>query len=382
MSEKEKEKKRIYTEGREDIRYRGPLSYRAFKILGWLCIVLSQVVVLMRLDVRLDPSMSEVFKAPIDILSAVSKMSVPLLLIANFSLILNASEGYHRQLIRYFLTLSGVAVLSIFLYERYLVGSASVILGSREMGESAIQLLFRMTVPSGFIAYNLFIDLFLCALLMFFMHYRPKHVFKGKSIVVFRLFSLIPILYEVASLVLKILSVRGKIALPMIVNPFLTVKPPVTFLVFIILVLYIKNRERRFLKHDRSYEDYQIFLETNRNSFHFSRFAAVVLALAGFFDLICTVAGGTVIVLREPELMENMTEVIRRLNAVGISQSLNLLILSPIMLLYSYTRRHKRRFLDSFIPIVGIALIVLVYIEGLYQFIYYLPQIIGSLSPN
>ena len=382
MSEKEKEKKRIYTEGREDIRYRGPLSYRAFKILGWLCIVLSQVVVLMRLDVRLDPSMSEVFKAPIDILSAVSKMSVPLLLIANFSLILNASEGYHRQLIRYFLTLSGVAVLSIFLYERYLVGSVSVILGSREMGESAIQLLFRMTVPSGFIAYNLFIDLFLCALLMFFMHYRPKHVFKGKSIVVFRLFSLVPILYEVASLVLKILSVRGKIALPMIVNPFLTVKPPVTFLVFIILVLYIKNRERRFLKHDRSYEDYQIFLETNRNSFHFSRFAAVVLALAGFFDLICTVAGGTVIVLREPELMENMTEVIRRLNAVGISQSLNLLILSPIMLLYSYTRRHKHRFLDSFIPIVGIALIVLVYIEGLYQFIYYLPQIIGSLSPN
>ena len=382
MSEKEKEKKRIYTEGREDIRYRGPLSYRAFKILGWLCIVLSQVVVLMRLDVRLDPSMSEVFKAPIDILSAVSKMSVPLLLIANFSLILNASEGYHRQLIRYLLTLGGVAVLSIFLYERYLVGSASVILGSREMGESAIQLLFRMTVPSGFIAYNLFIDLFLCALLMFFMHYRPKHVFKGKSVVVFRLFSLFPILYEVASLVLKILSVRGKIALPMIVNPFLTVKPPVTFLVFIILVLYIKNRERRFLKHDRSYEDYQEFLETNRNSFHFSRFAAIVLALAGFFDLICTVAGGTVIVLREPELMENMTEVIRRLNAVGISQSLNLLILSPIMLLYSYTRRHKHRFLDSFIPIVGIALIVLVYIEGLYQFIYYLPQIIGSLSPN
>ena len=382
MSEKEKEKKRIYTEGREDIRYRGPLSYRAFKILGWLCIVLSQVVVLMRLDVRLDPSMSEVFKAPIDILSAVSKMSVPLLLIANFSLILNASEGYHRQLIRYLLTLGGVAILSIFLYERYLVGSASVILGSREMGESAIQLLFRMTVPSGFIAYNLFIDLFLCALLMFFMHYRPKHVFKGKSVVVFRLFSLFPILYEVASLVLKILSVRGKIALPMIVNPFLTVKPPVTFLVFIILVLYIKNRERRFLKHDRSYEDYQEFLETNRNSFHFSRFAAIVLALAGFFDLICTVAGGTVIVLREPELMENMTEVIRRLNAVGISQSLNLLILSPIMLLYSYTRRHKHRFLDSFIPIVGIALIVLVYIEGLYQFIYYLPQIIGSLSPN
>ena len=30
-----------------DIRYRGPLSYQGFQILGWLCIALSQVVVVM-----------------------------------------------------------------------------------------------------------------------------------------------------------------------------------------------------------------------------------------------------------------------------------------------------------------------------------------------
>ena len=30
----------------EDIKYRGPLSYRHFRIFGWLCIALSQVVML------------------------------------------------------------------------------------------------------------------------------------------------------------------------------------------------------------------------------------------------------------------------------------------------------------------------------------------------
>ncbi len=380
LEQPKKVKTRIYTEGREDIRYRGPLSYRAFKILGWLCIVASQVVILMRLDVRMDPSMSGTFETPINILSTVSGMSVPLMLFANFALILNASEGYHRQLIRYLLTLSGVAALSIFLYERYIIGSAAVLLGSREMAESAIEILFRISVPSGFAAYNLFVDLFLCALLMFFMNYRPKHVFKGRGLVIFRLFSLIPILYEVASFVLKVLSIEGKIRLPMIVFPFLTVKPPVTFLVFIILVLYIKNRERRFLRHDRSLEDYQEFLQTNRNSFHFSRFAAIILAFAGLFDLLCLFVGMLALWIRDPEILQNASETLARMNSLGIGQSLGLLLLSPVMLLFSYTRRHKHRLLDSFIPIAGIALIVMVYIEGFYQFIAYLPEMIGYLS--
>ncbi len=380
QKKQKKEKKRIYTEGRADIRYRGPLSYRVFKILGWICIVLTHVVILMRLDIRLDPTMTPVLKTPIGILSSVSSMSLPLLLFANFALILNASEGYHKQLIRYFLSLSGVAALAIFVYERYLVDSAAVLLGDREMGESAVQMIFRMAVPSGYVAFNIFVDLFLCALLMFFMYYRPKHVFKGKALTVFRLFSVIPILYEIASFVLKLLSIEGKITIPVLAIPFLTVKPPVTFLVFIILVLYIKNRERRFLKHDRSLEDYQRFLQTNRNSFHFSRFSAIVLALAGLFDALCLVAGIVIIWLKDPEMMTKTAEAVNRLNDLGIGQSLALLLLSPVMLLFSYTRKYEHRIVDSFIPIVGLGAIALVYVEGLYQFVYSLPMIISYLS--
>ena len=38
-----------------DIRYRGPLSYFHFQILGWLCIVLSQVALFIRLAGRINP---------------------------------------------------------------------------------------------------------------------------------------------------------------------------------------------------------------------------------------------------------------------------------------------------------------------------------------
>ena len=376
------EKERIYTEGREDIRYRGPLSYRALRILGWICIVIGQVLVWMNLKVRLDPEATEVLKSPSGILTAISGLSVPLLLIANFALILNAGERYRGQLIRYFLISGGIALLAVFLYERYLVGSAAVLLGSREMAEASIELLVRRSVPSGFIAFNLFIDLFLCALLMFFMYYRPKHVFTGEKLSVFRMFSLIPVLYEVFSLVLKVLSIEGKITLPMIAFPFLTVKPPVTFLVFLILVLYIKNRERRFLRHGRSLEEYQEFLQTNRNSFQFSRFAAVVLALAGLFDMLCVAAGLAAIRAGDPEAAKDTAEAMERLHSLGIGRSYGLLILSPVMLLFSYTKTHKHRIVDILIPLAGAAVIVWIYIMAFFRFLSVLPRILDTLGPG
>lgn len=375
-----KEKERIYTEGREDIRYRGPLSYRTFRILGWICIVLGQVLVWMNLKVRLDPEATEVLESPSGFLAAVSGLSVPLLMIANFALILNAGERYRGQLIRYFLLSGGIALLAVFLYERYLVGSAAVLLGSREMARASIVLLFRRSVPSGFIAFNLFIDLFLCTLLMFFMFYRPKHVFTGEKLRIFRLFSLIPVLYEVLSPVLKILSAEGKITLPMIAFPFLTVKPPVMFLVFLILVLYMKNRERRFLRHDRSLWDYQEFLQTNRNSFHFSRFAAIVLALAGLFDMLCVTVGLAAIRAGDPEAVRNTSEAMERLHSIGIGRAYGLLILSPVMLLFSYTKTHKHRIVDILTPLAGAAVVAWIYVMAFFRLVGALPQILQSLS--
>ncbi len=377
--QKKKKRIRYYEEGKKDIRYRGPLSYRAFKILGWLCIIIAQVVVLMNLDMRLDSYTVEIFDRPATILNSISTLSVPFLLMANFALILNASEGYHRQIIRYFLTFSGVAALSILLYLRYIVGAAEVLLGDRAMAKTLLESLIVELLPTGYWAFNLFVDLFLCAVLMYFLNYRPKHVFTGKKVIVFRMFSLLPIGYELVTLILKILAIEKKITLPMLLFPFLPVKPPITFIVFLIMAFFIKFRERRFLKHGRSHEEYQAFLKTNRNSLHFSTFSGVLLAVAGTVDLLAAIVMVFYFVIKDPSLMQDFSQTLDKVYMLGFGRSATLLLISPLMLLFSYTRTHKNRLLDSFIPIVSIVIIVLVYLEGFFQFFQSIPIMIQNL---
>ena len=377
--QKKKKRIRYYEEGKKDIRYRGPLSYRAFKILGWLCIIIAQVVVLMNLDMRIDPYAVEIFDRPATILNSISALSVPFLLMANFALILNASEGYHRQIIRYFLTFSGVAALSILLYLRYIVGAAEVLLGDRAMARTLLESTIVELLPTGYWAFNLFVDLFLCAVLMYFLNYRPKHVFTGKSVIVFRMFSLLPIGYELVTLILKILAIEKKITLPMLLFPFLPVKPPITFIVFLIMAFFIKFRERRFLKHGRSHEEYQAFLKTNRNSLHFSTFSGVLLAVAGTVDLLAAIVMVFYFVIKDPSLMQDFSQTFDKVYMLGFGRSATLLLISPLMLLFSYTRTHKNRLLDSFIPIISIGIIVLVYLEGFFQFFQSIPIMIQNL---
>ena len=64
---------------------------------------------------------------------------------------------------------------------------------------------------------------------------------------------------------------------------------------------------------------------------------------------------------------------------LGFGRSATLLLISPLMLLFSYTRTHKNRLLDSFIPIISIVIIVLVYLEGFFQFFQSIPIMIQNL---
>ena len=54
---------------------------------------------------------------------------------------------------------------------------------------------------------------------------------------------------------------------------------------------------------------------------------------------------------------------------MGFGQSTTLLIVAPLVLLFSYTRTHKNPKIDTFIPIVAVGLIIFLYIEGIYQII-------------
>ena len=173
------------------------------------------------------------------------------------------------------------------------------------------------------------------------------------------------------------------IRLPMLIFPFLTVKPPITFLVFIVLAVFIKRRELRFRRGGKTHEEYLAFLETNRNSWDFSVFTAVVLAVAGIVDFIAAI----VFVLTQTGLEVDtaaldVASMLERASAFNLGESFPLLLLAPIMLLFSYTRTHKNKTIDVLIPAIGVSGIVIAYLEGLYQFFLMLPDMLGPYADS
>lgn len=55
----EKRRRKLHeTELQNDIKYRGPLSYQHFQIFGWLCIVLSVVVIMLKLGGKADEGLA------------------------------------------------------------------------------------------------------------------------------------------------------------------------------------------------------------------------------------------------------------------------------------------------------------------------------------
>lgn len=361
----------------EDIRYRGPLSYQHFQMLGWLCIVLSVVLAMLKLGGKLDEGLMKGTAGLQNVLEYVTSLSLPFLLIANFSKILNNAEGYKKQLIR-----NGAAALAIFavsagFFSRYVIGATGKLVTDPEDILPVMTELFRATNQSGFVAFNLFIDLFLCTLFMYFLNARPKRVLTGKKVLILRVLALLPLAWEVTSWIIKWKSAQGSITLPFWVFPLLTVKPPVTFAVFVLLAIHMKTRELRFRRHGRSHEEYLAFLQTKRNSMHFSIYLAVALVLAALVDLIILIIlmghqAGSIETLTN-DVETRYMEFSRAAIAVGFGESIPLLFVAPVMLLYSYTRVPKNKMISTLIPAVGIVLIMLVILEGVYQGLGYLP---------
>ena len=267
-----------------DIRYRGPLSYFHFQIIGWLCIVLSQVALILRLAGRLNADAAVNTAGALGFLQNAANLSLPFLLIFVFAQLLNTEGGYVKQIVKNGAAMAGVWALSCLVFYRYIVGGMGAFIENPGEIIPAIQTVIAQVAPSGFVAFNIFVDLFLCALTIFFLNCRPRRIFTGKSRFIFRLMALLPIAYEIGCMVLKERSARGLIEIPIWAYPLLTVKPPMTFVLFLVLTLFVKTRELRFRRHGKTHEEYLAFLQTRRNSRNFSIFLAVMLVLASIAD--------------------------------------------------------------------------------------------------
>ena len=207
----------------DDIKYKGVFSFQSFQVLGWICITVTVVMALMKVAVRVNPEDAQRFLGIADVISYIAEMSLPFLLMANFARILNNSEGYKKQLLRNGGAAAGIALVFLIFFNRYIVGTVGLLLEDASDANNLVMTSFYGMNKRGFFAFNIFIDLLLCTLFMYFMNARPKRVFTGRKILIFRAFAILPVAYEVASLLLKGLSAAGQVRIPSWGFPLLSV---------------------------------------------------------------------------------------------------------------------------------------------------------------
>ena len=351
-----------------DIRYRGPLSYQGLMALGWLMIVFTAVrILLSALTVsKQDPQLISTIGPFVTVLEYLTGFSVPLMLIANFARIMNNDGEYRKLLLSNGLAAAAVFGASWLFFSRYAVGTLSMGVTEPEQVMPRLEAFFRAHNQAGFFSFNMFVDLFLCTLTMFCLNARPKRFFTGKRIILLRLIALLPIAYEMTSLWLKILAVTDRITLPFWTFPLLTVKPPITYALFVCMAVHFRGREFRFCRHGRTHREYLDYLQSNRNSLHFSIYLAIGLLIAAVADaLLSNAIYWGAIRWVQADRGESAVISWKAFEATGLGKEDDYLILiAPLMLLFSYNRVPRWKKLDSVIPAVAIILIVLLFLEA------------------
>ena len=362
-----------------DIKYNGPLSYRHFRILGWLMIVFAELsfvygITSKYFSTMIGDELAHNYQILSDAFGFFGQLAIPFFLLANFALILSSQENIKQLVLTHVLGAVGIYLAFLLFYDRYFIGFISILFGSSSYENTKLLVdLIMTTFFTGYLSLNVFIDLLMCSLLYLFLIYKPKNITK-KGLIFYRLLVLIPIFYEIASLLIKGLSNGLHLfTIPIEVLPLLTNKSILTFFAFLIIVLYFKNKERVYKKLGGTHEQYKEYLQTKKHSFQLSIVIAIIFAAAGLLDLLITIIVPIIILIVDAvsgtNQIANSNQLINIIKPWGLGKAISLLFISPVVLLFNYKKKYsqKTKNVDIFIPIAGIALAILAFIEGIYQ---------------
>jgi len=344
-----------------DIRYQGPLSYRIIKILGWLCVLVSTVVGLLSLTMKISPEMEKGLRSLWQTLYYVSSLALPLLVIQGISRIMRGRGEYWQQLLTY----GGFAccIIAIYgiIYQSTVLRLIDTLFLEPKMALPIIEKYIEGFGEKGFINFNIFVDIFLCFLIFFFLTVQPKRVFTGKWVLILRFLTILPVGWVIACMILKGQGVAGKAVLPFWLFPFLTTRPLPVYLLFLFLSFQVR-KENLFSYSNIS--DDLITLPPRRRSFRFAVLLAVSLAAAGILDYLLQFVAAKFF-LHAPESVAAADAFdwgMRAAMNIGLGgDSLALLILAPVMLLYSFTRVPKWRYTSILVPLAAIGLLILMW---------------------
>ena len=120
QAKQKKEKIRIFDRNTEnDIRYRGPLSYRHLQIMGWLCVSFLVLNRLIDFGIMLDPNQPGWVLSLNGVAEFLSQFVLPLFLFANFAILLDEKKPFKVQLIKFGALSLLVVLLFLLATEHY-----------------------------------------------------------------------------------------------------------------------------------------------------------------------------------------------------------------------------------------------------------------------
>nr|MCR5307674.1 GNAT family N-acetyltransferase [bacterium] len=331
--------------GNTDIKYRGILSYRYIRIIAWISLALAQYCLVLAMGLGFF-SKSLAYPGWIyNMFVAIGHLSIPFFLLASFSIILSRNRTYKSLVLFYGLAYLGVALGLIFIYDRYIGKVIYEISQSSESAKNVVLSLFNRKTD-----FNVFGDLFILTLFNFFLNYELKKGTSVKKVVGFRCLSMVPLTFALASYVLTVCAKFEMIELPFEVYPFLTTKSPLIYLVFICMSLWIKNRERIYVKLGATQKEYSAFLRTNKNSLAFSIHVCLLFAVVVVIDLV-------------------FVGLVPDYEKFNFGQCISLILAIPFIMLFSYNKSHKDKNIDLLITFVGVMLLVFAYVEAIFEII-------------
>ncbi len=363
-----------------DIKYGGSLSYRHLRIIAWFCLVVAQVAVILKLEVKLAPDTAKIIEGWNFALTIIGGLPVPLFLLANLSTILQKRGNFKALFIKFGALALGLYILANFVVFHYGFRTMHALDNTTTWADAAR--VFGELLPlfgkTGY-TLNIFIDMLLVVLMFYFANYQPNaKIFQGKRIALFRALIILPIAYEVVAIFIKYHISMGNFILPSPVFFLLPSKPPLIFGAFVVIVVALKLSEVAYLRRKgNTKEKFEAHLTTRAHSLKISIGISVVFAIFAILDLALLLGLSVSTVYKYQEIYKNIytEEQIEMLisyriyvfEAIGFGGSTGLILIIPLVLLFSYTKTHKNPKIDILIPIGGIALIAIVLLEGTFQ---------------
>jgi len=341
----------IYLAGKplfNDIKYRGPLSYREMRIFAFLFLLVSQVAGIVLSANKFLNVIPNSFNGTLEVLKDFGMFSLPMFLMASFAIVLANEDKLINTMLFYFSVALGIYLAIILFYGRYLKGLLGLATGAEGEDLNAIADSIASSLFSSVVNINVFIDMFILSVFAFFILYTPKKIKKKGAVLAFRLCSIIPVLIAFGSSVIYGLINLGKLKLGFLVMNALPCRSISVYIIFFAIVLFVKLKKARFLKKGGTEEEYAVYSASNINSLHYSLFVSVLLVAVFLFDLFIFYVFPISIFF-------------------GYGTSFYMFVIIPFVMLFSYTRTRKNKVIDIIIPFVYIGLFALIIVELTFQ---------------